>query len=116
MNELKDKISEVLLAKQAHDLVIIDFQGQSSLLDYFLICSAGNLRQMEALSDAVAQYCRKQNIPIKSIQGQAVQGWILIDLKDIVIHIFDQATRELYQLEKLWSTMKVERFDVSDTR
>ena len=110
MNNIKDKLINVLDEKQAFDLVLIDFEGKSSLMDYFIISTAGNIRQMEALTEAVVKYCKENNIEIRSIQGKALTGWILIDLNEIVIHIFDEVTRNLYQLEKLWSNMKVENY------
>ena len=107
MSDLKQNIISVLDEKQAINLVLIDFEGKSSLMDYFILATAGNIRQMDALRDAILKYCKEQEIEVRSIQGRALTGWILIDLNDIVVHIFDQITRDQFQLEKLWSNMKV---------
>lgn len=109
MTDLCNVLQQLLDSKKATNIVTIDFEGKSSLVDYFMICTAGNIRQMDALTDAVVDYCKQQNIEVKSIQGKADQGWVLIDLQEIVIHLFTEEMRNTYQLEKLWSQMKVVR-------
>lgn len=105
--EVKEVVS-LLEDKKALDIKVLDFHGVSSLFDYFVICTAGSDRQIQALRDAVDQAVKMNSGEIKAIEGKAESGWVLIDIYDIVVHIFSAAQREYYQLEKLWLGLELE--------
>jgi ribosome-associated protein len=93
-------------SKKAHDISVLDLREVTSFADYFVICNGTNVRQNQAISDEI--YLRLKEIgelPI-SLEGYDNAEWILMDYGDFLIHIFLQATREFYDLERLWRHAK----------
>ncbi len=97
-------IYKVLDDKKAEDIRIIDISTLSDIADYFVIATANNPNQMEALQDAVDEYMNRSGIPAKSIEGHARNrsNWILMDYTDLIVHLFDKEARSFYNLEHIW--------------
>ena len=91
--------------KLATHIVAIDIQEASPIFDTFVLCTASNERLMQAIMQNIKDECEKNNFEIKSIEGLRNSKWLLIDLGDIVCHIFEAEERESYNLEKLWGDM-----------
>ncbi|KRM90625.1 ribosome silencing factor [Liquorilactobacillus cacaonum] len=89
--------------KRAEDIVALDVSKISYLADYFVIMQADSERQVKAIVDNIEEEVEKSGISIKQIEGKNSGNWILIDLRDIVIHVFKSETRGFYNLEKLWA-------------
>lgn len=83
-------------------LVILDLRGISSFTDHFLIVSAATARQVRAIADRVAERLQVARVPMLHREGYQEAQWILLDYNDLIVHIFDDATREYYDLERLW--------------
>lgn len=96
--------------KLGSHIVAIDMRDASPIFDTFVLCTAGNERMMQAIKDNIEEACEKNGYDIKSIEGLRSSKWLLIDLGDIVCHIFDAGERDHYNLEKLWGDMP--RIDV----
>ncbi len=96
----------VLDEKKGEDICILDISGVSVIADYFVIVTADNARQVDALSDAVQDRMAELDYDLRRAEGQANSGWILLDFNDIIIHIFDKEQRFFYDLEKIWSDGK----------
>ena len=101
-----------LLQKKARDLTILNVIAVSSFTDYFVICSGGSDRQVQALADAVRENMKKTGITPLGVEGEAIGKWVLIDYADVIVHIFYEPIREFYNLEQLWSD--VPRMDVDE--
>jgi ribosome-associated protein len=72
--------------------------------DYFFICHAENIRQMQAIANAIKKELREMGVRPLGIEGDSVKSnWILVDLGDVVVHVFLPESREFYDLERLWS-------------
>lgn len=99
---------DVLEEKKAEAIVLLDLKGHCSFTDYFIICTGTSERHLDALAEAVDTAARKQH-RLKSPRqhGQAAGGWLLLDLGDVIIHLFSAPQREHYQLEQFWSAGKV---------
>ena len=104
--EMAQMIAETLSAKKAMDVIIIDISPKSSFADYFVMASAGNERQLEALKDHIEDLLEPQEIFPKSVEGKRESGWILMDYGDVIIHIFDRENRLFYDLERIWKDGK----------
>ena len=88
--------------KKANDVRIIDISGVSVIADYFIIASGSNENQLEAMKDSVDEELYKAGFKSKRIEGNQHSSWILMDYKDIIVHIFSEEDRNLYDLEKVW--------------
>lgn len=93
---------EALEDKKGEDIRIIDISEVSILADYFIIASGNNRNQVQALCDNVEEKLGKIGVIQKQIEGYDNGNWILVDYRDIVIHIFDKENRLFYDLERIW--------------
>ena len=100
--DLAKKIMTILEEKKATDILALDISEISTLADYFILASAENVRQLDALEDAVEEDVR---LGVNK-EGESSSGWILMDYRDIVVHLFTKEQREFYDLEKIWSDAK----------
>ena len=93
--------------KKGEDIVLIDIQEVASFADYFIIASGTSDRMLNALSDAVHDTVKKDFGLNARREGQAQTGWLVVDLGDIVVHLFSAEQRNYYHLEQLWDNGKV---------
>jgi len=99
---LAKKIMTILEEKKATDILALDISEISTLADYFILASAENVRQLDALEDAVEEDVRLE----VNKEGESSSGWILMDYRDVVVHLFTKEQRAFYDLEKIWSDAK----------
>jgi ribosome-associated protein len=90
------------LEKNALDVAVLDLQGLSGVADYFLICSARSTTQADTVAEAVRIALRAHGVRPRHTEGSAESGWLLLDYGDVVVHVFLEATRGFYALERLW--------------
>ena len=95
-------IKELLENKKAIDIQVLDLTDKSILCDYFVICSGTSNVHIRTLCDTLVLDGRKKGLKKRNVEGRSNAKWILIDFKDVVVHIFDQAERDFYRLEELW--------------
>ncbi|SEO32852.1 ribosome-associated protein [Amphibacillus marinus] len=100
--------------KRAQDIIALDMQSVSFVADYFVICDATNERQAQAIAREVKEQAEKNNTIVKRIEGFDKARWILIDLGDIVCHVFHQEERGYYNLEKLWGDAPIVQLALED--
>ena len=86
---------------------MLDLREVTSFADYFIICSASNQRQAQAIADELHKQVKDLHgeLPI-SLEGYENAGWILADYGDFLVHIFSPEAREFYGLERLWRHAK----------
>jgi ribosome-associated protein len=94
-------------SKKATDIKVLDLTGITSFADFFVICTGGNQRQIQAISDEVNLQLKQQagELPI-SVEGYHQAEWVLADYGDLLVHIFSAKAREYYDLERLWRSAK----------
>lgn len=90
-------------SKHAEDILALDVREISLLADYFVICSANSERQINAIIDEVLEQEEKNGVEVKRIEGKDGAAWVLIDLGDVIVHVFSNNERAFYNLEKLWA-------------
>jgi ribosome-associated protein len=102
------------LAKKAEAISILQLDAQASgFTDYFVICSGANPRQMQAIADEVDEKLSASGQNPTHTEGYRQGEWILLDYVDFVVHIFSQAARKFYDLERLWKTaLRMELHDL----
>lgn len=94
----------ILANLKGSDLKILDVGKKSSLADYFVIASAGNPTQAGAMADQIGFFMKHLDVNIKSVEGKNNSDWILIDLGDVIVHIFQENIRHAYDLETLYAS------------
>ena len=95
---------DAVLDRKGLDLRVLNLERVTDFTDYFLICSAGSQRQIEAIGDAVQESLRAGGgVRPLHIEGKRGGHWLLLDYGDFVVHVFDPETRAFYDLERLWS-------------
>jgi ribosome-associated protein len=90
------------LEKKAFDITILELKKDSSLTDYFLICSGRSDRQVQAIAQSIEEKMGEQGIRPLGEEGMREGRWVLMDYDDVVIHIFYDQVRRYYDLEGLW--------------
>jgi ribosome-associated protein len=89
--------------KKAEKMVALDLRPIASFTEFFVICSAQNQRQVQAIADEISEQLKKQlkQSPVR-IEGYSAAEWVLLDYGDFVFHVFDKDARDFYDLERLW--------------
>lgn len=79
-------------------------KGLTTFTDYFVICSGESTTQVKAIAGHIEETLLKKPKRLKplSMEGMGYGHWVLLDYADVIIHIFEDSTREYYRLEKLW--------------
>jgi ribosome-associated protein len=96
------RIVDLLADRQAEDILLLDIRNVTLFADYFVIASAPTVRQMRALSDAIDSELAKDGITPYGREGESASGWVLLDLGDVIVHIFGPEERHFYDLEGLY--------------
>lgn len=93
--------------KKAFDLVVLDLREIASFAEFFVICSGANQRQVQAISDEIAEQLKKElkSRPVR-IEGYRTAEWVLLDYGDFIVHIFEKEARNFYDLQRLWRDAK----------
>ena len=103
--------SEALLAHvlnwldeaKAENVVTIDIRNKSSLGDYMIIASGRSDRHVGAVAEQIQRKLKEEGHGKARIEGQAHCDWVIVDIGDIIVHVFRPEVREFYNLEKMWS-------------
>ena len=104
--QIANGIAVALEEKKGEEITVLDISQVSSFSDYFIICNGTSDRMLKSLSDTVIE-TSKRNFLMDRLEGRPENGWVLVDLGDIIVHLFSPDQRDYYQLEELWSNAKV---------
>lgn len=105
--ELARALVAALEDKKGEDILLIDIKEIASFTDYFVLCTGTSDRMLDALADAVQKTTRGKRRRKGRIEGEARDGWLVVDFGDVVVHLFSPDQREYYRLEELWQDGKV---------
>ena len=94
--------AQAALGKKALSPVLLDVHESSSYTDYILIVSGSSDRHVQAIADGVADEFATVGIRPLGVEGMGSGQWTLIDLGDVVVHVFYHPIRDFYDLEGLW--------------
>ena len=101
--ELVNKIVSILESKKGSDIEVIDVKDKTTLADYFIIATGNSTTQIKALADEVEVLLKNEDqIFADHVEGRSGDKWILIDFKDVVVHVMHPELRAEYDLESLW--------------
>ncbi|MBR1876561.1 MAG: ribosome silencing factor [Lachnospiraceae bacterium] len=102
--EIADIAVSALEEKKAEDVKVIDVHDLTPVADYFVLATASNPNQLEALVDNVDEKLNGKGINARSIEGRPKgdSNWILMDYNTVIVHVFNREGRQFYDLERLW--------------
>ncbi|GGH84886.1 ribosome-associated protein [Pullulanibacillus pueri] len=109
--ELANFVMEIADDKRALDIVTLDMRGISVMSDFFVICHGNSDRQVQSIARDIRDSVHKSGINVRRMEGFDTARWVLIDLGDVIVHVFHKDDREYYQLEKLWGDAPREAFE-----
>lgn len=100
--ELKTIVVGALEDVKAQDISVIDVRDRTSVTDYMVLASGTSGRHVRSVADSVLRDVKGKGVRNANVEGGDAGDWILVDLGDIVVHVMMPATREFYDLERLW--------------
>lgn len=98
-NFVVDKIDDI----KGQNIISLDVQGKSSITDCMIICTGTSSRHVMAIADHVVQSSCAAGVMPLGIEGEKGTDWVVVDLGDVIVHVMQEESRALYELEKLWS-------------
>ncbi|MCI5764640.1 ribosome silencing factor [Actinobacillus porcinus] len=100
-------LTEFLIEKlddlKATDIQLIDVRGKSSITDNMIICTGTSSRHVSSLAQKLIDESKQAGIESFGEEGKATADWVVVDFGQAIVHIMQQESREMYQLEKLWA-------------
>lgn len=101
MEEMYSEIMKLLDDKKAENIVTIDLKNKSYIADKLIIVTGSSTRQVGAIAEGL--YRELKAMKIKSvIEGMPQCDWVIVDVGDIIVHVFRAEVRAFYNLEKMW--------------
>ncbi|MEW9107824.1 ribosome silencing factor [Cytobacillus gottheilii] len=88
--------------KRAEDIIALNMKGISLIADYFVICHGNSDKQVQAIAREIKEKAEELGHTVKRMEGFDEARWILVDLGDVVAHVFHKDERNYYNLERLW--------------
>ena len=104
---LQRRVVQAAADKQAFDILVLDLRERSDLTDYFVICSGNSRMQVQAIADSILDRVYESHYTLSSVEGYTAGSWVVLDLIDVVAHIFQKDIRIQYDLERLWGDVPV---------
>jgi ribosome-associated protein len=98
--------------KKATEIVVLDLREIASFTEHFVICTGANQRQVQAIAESVEEELREAGKRPLHTEGYSNAEWILLDYGDFIVHVFSNASRRFYDLERLWRDAK--RTEIKD--
>ncbi len=99
-----DLLCDAIKKTKATNVVKINISKISSIADYFVLATGSSSTNVNAIADQVEVELKKHKIVPLRRNGRSGTTWVILDYGDVVLHVFDEETRELYNLEKLWGS------------
>lgn len=97
--------------KKAQDVVIMELNDLTDITDYFLVASGTSERHVRTIADSVEAGMKERGVKPYSLEGNRDGRWVIIDYQNVIVHIFLEQLRDLYDLESLWIEAKKFRIE-----
>ena len=107
VDDLQQLVVRAIADKKAFEILVLDLRKRSDLTDFFVICSGNSRMQVQAIADSVLDQVYKSPHEMSSMEGYNSGNWVVLDLVDVVVHIFHKNVRVQYDLERLWGDVPV---------
>ncbi|MEH6388221.1 MULTISPECIES: ribosome silencing factor [Pseudomonas] len=109
IDDLVQVVESALDELKAKDVVRIDVRELTSVTDFMIIASGTSNRHVSSLSDTVVEKAKEAGCRPLGVEGKDSGEWVLVDLGDVVVHVMQPATRQFYDLERLWQSAESRR-------
>lgn len=93
--------------KKAMNVIALNLRGISLIADYFIICHGNSETQVQSIATEIRKRAEEKGARVRGLEGMDTARWVLLDLGDVVVHVFHRDEREYYNIERLWSDAKV---------
>lgn len=100
--KLKDLVVLALEDMKGVDVRVLDVRGMTAITDFMVIASGTSDRHVKSLARSVQDKAREQGAKPRGVEGEQGGEWVLVDLRDVVVHVMRPQVRDFYNLEKLW--------------
>ncbi len=101
--QMKELVVEALDDMKAVNTVTLDVTELTDVMDYLVVTSGTSNRHVKSLADNVCMEAKKQGLRALGVEGEDAGEWVLVDFGDVVVHVMLPATRDFYDLERLWA-------------
>ena len=101
--DLLDIVRSAALDKKGEDLMEIDIAGRTIIADRFVLVTGRSKIQTRAIADSIKEKVEEAGMRVARIEGHADGNWILLDLGNVIVHVFTPEQRAFYNLERLWA-------------
>ena len=102
INSVLETVMTCLEDSKAEEITTIDIQDKSALADYMVIASGRSNRHVSAVADHLLRELKSTGHKSIKVEGLQKADWVLVDIGDIIVHLFRPEVREFYALEKMW--------------
>ena len=105
IDQLRTEIEQILNDNKAIEVKSINLKDKTSIADFMIIASGNSSRHIQALSEILINKLKEKGINNCRLEGQHSSDWKLIDVTDVIVHIFHPEKRKFYDLERMWSEL-----------
>jgi len=102
LDELPALVIEAALEKKAFNVLVLDLRNRSDITDYFVICSGNSKAQVQAIANSILEKTYGTAFKPTGIEGLSTGNWVILDMGDVFVHVFQKEVRSYYDLERLW--------------
>ena len=99
---LKDTIVNALEDLKGKDISVLDVTDRTDIADYLIFASGTSTRHVQSLASQLVTHCKKSGTQPLGVEGAEQGEWVLVDFGDAIVHLMMPATRQFYDLERLW--------------
>ncbi|PSO46241.1 MAG: ribosome silencing factor [Actinobacteria bacterium QS_8_72_14] len=113
--ELARRTAGAAAEKKASEIRLLEVGELLAIADFFVLCSAANPRQMDVIAEEVEQAASAAGYPATRREGELDSGWVVRDFGEVVVHVFTEDQRRVYDLERLWREAPAEDYGPAET-
>lgn len=111
--ELNQLVVDAILERKGDQVCDYDCRQLTPFMDHLIVASSTNIRQNNAIAQNIKDKIKENGLDISvRIEGDSNSKWLLVDLKEVVVHLFVKEERDVYQLDRLYADCPVQRYDV----
>jgi len=105
--QIMQTVVDAIEDKKAYNVVTLDVAEVSLLADYFIICHGNSETQVQSIATEARKRADEKGVRVRGFEGFDTARWVLLDLGDVVLHVFHRDDREYYNIERIWKDAKV---------